>query len=695
MPHAPDLSGCALDGRYELHELIGEGAFGRVYRGLDRRLARPVAVKVIKPWWAEDPDWALNFEREAQLLARVNDPGIVQIFDVGQAAEGLYYVAELVDGESLADRLRRGPIAPGAAGEVAEQLCRALAQAHAQNVVHRDVKPANVLISAHGRVKVGDFGVALLAEGSTDGGSATVVGTPRYMAPEQAQGRPATPATDVYSVGIVLYEMLAGEPPFTGASVASLALAHVGDAPAPLGPEVPPALDRVVVRALAKDPAARYEDAGAMADALSAAGAVSVVGDPGRARSLFAPDSERSGGGGGTATVVPPPTRHSRPTERIADRPRSRLAARADAARRSQADAARRSQADAARRSQADAARRSQADAAGRSQADAAGRSQADAAGRSQADAARPPAGAGPRSQAGASAGRRGGGRVPPTRVAPRPTPRRNVNPAARRRTVAAFGLVLTLLAGMIVTVVLTSRHSHVRVPRLTGLSRAAVSTRAARVRLHPKFVSRFDKAPRGTVIAQVPRPGASVNSGSTVRVTLSAGPPPVPVPTVVGESAGNAQAVLQSLGLRSTTIDVPAPGMTPGIVQKQDPPAKAAVAPGSTVTLSVAETPHWRALTSFRGENAGRSVPFRIRGTRWRVVYDMSYDGTCALIFICQGPHMHIAALRGGSTAPGFDLNDGDNQVQTYSSGAGVYQISISPGSDNARWSVKVEDYY
>ncbi len=714
MPHAPDLAGCALDGRYELHELIGEGAFGRVYRGLDRRLARPVAVKVIKPWWAEDPDWALNFEREAQLLARVNDPGIVQIFDVGQAAEGLYYVAELVDGESLADRLRRGPIAPRAAREIAEQLCRALAQAHAQNVVHRDVKPANVLISAHGRVKVGDFGVALLAEGSTDGGSATVVGTPRYMAPEQAQGRPATPATDVYSVGIVLYEMLAGEPPFTGTSVASLALAHVGDAPAPLGPAAPPALDRVVARALAKDPAARYEDAGAMADALSEAGAVSVVGDPRRARSLFAPDSERGGGnrggtdqgsagngttgrgaaghsgaenggadnggtasggtenggaegggsegggtasggtegggsgGGGTATLVPPPTRHSRPTERIADRSRSGVAARVDAARRSQADAAR-----------------------------------------------RPGADPGLRSQAGASASRRGGGRVPPTRVAPRPTPRRNVNPAARRRTAAAFGLVLTLLAGMILTVVLTSRHSHVRVPRLTGLSRAATSTRAAHVGLHPKFSSRFDKAPRGTVIGQAPRPGATVNSGSTVRVTLSAGPPPVPVPKVVGESAADAQTALQSVGLRSTTTHVPAAGATPGTVQKQDPPAKKAIPPGSWVTLSVAETPHWRALTSFSGENAGHSVPFQIRGTRWRVVYNMSYDGTCALIFICQGPHMHIAALRGGSTAPGFDLTDGDNQVQTYASGAGVYQIHISAGADNARWSVQVEDYY
>ncbi|MBV9004356.1 MAG: protein kinase, partial [Solirubrobacterales bacterium] len=112
MPRAPDLSGLALDGRYELHSLIGEGAFGRVYRGRDRRLARRVAVKVIKPWWAEDPDWVKSFEHEAQLLASISDPGIVQIFDVGSAPEGLYYVAELVDGESLASRLRGGPLPP-------------------------------------------------------------------------------------------------------------------------------------------------------------------------------------------------------------------------------------------------------------------------------------------------------------------------------------------------------------------------------------------------------------------------------------------------------------------------------------------------------------------------------------------------------------------------------------------------------
>ena len=303
MPRAPDLSGRALDGRYELLAVIGEGTFGRVYSGLDRRLARPVAVKVIKPWWAEDPVWVRSFEREAQLLARVHDPGIVQIFDVGHADEGLYYVAELVDGESLATRLRRGPIPPRQAREIAEQLCRALTPAHAQRVVHRDIKPANVLISADGRVKVADFGVARLAEGSTDGGAATIVGTPRYMAPEQARGRPTSPATDVYAIGIVLYEMLSGQPPFVEKSAVELALRHLHDPPPPLPPGTPTALVEIVDRALAKDPAARYADGAAMADALAAAR--EPVSAPRRGRTAPVPAlAPRTAGT--TATLAPP-----------------------------------------------------------------------------------------------------------------------------------------------------------------------------------------------------------------------------------------------------------------------------------------------------------------------------------------------------------------------------------------------------
>ncbi|MBV9804440.1 MAG: serine/threonine protein kinase, partial [Solirubrobacterales bacterium] len=272
MPRAPDLVGCALDGRYELHELLGEGTFGRVYRGYDRRLARDVAIKVIKPWWAEDPDWAESFGREAQLLARISDPGIVQIYDVGQADEGIYYVTELVEGESLSALLRRdGRLAPWRAVEIAEQLCRALEHAHREHIVHRDIKPANVLISRRGAVKVGDLGIARLADGTTEGGTATIVGTPRYMAPEQAGGQPVTPATDVYSAGIVLYEMLAGQPPFGGESAVEIALRHVQEPVPALPPGTPWVLEEIVERALAKEPAERYQSAAAMADALARA----------------------------------------------------------------------------------------------------------------------------------------------------------------------------------------------------------------------------------------------------------------------------------------------------------------------------------------------------------------------------------------------------------------------------------------
>jgi hypothetical protein len=269
-PAAPDLSGSALDGRYELHALIGEGAFGRVYRGLDRRLARPVAVKLIKPWWAEDDAWVERFQREARLLARISDPGIVQIYDIGHADSGPYYVAELVDGESLAKRLRRGALGAAEARAIAEQLCHALAGAHAQGIVHCDVKPANVLITTAGNVKVGDFGVARLAEGTSQAPSATVAGTPRYMSPEQARGQPTEPATDVYSAGVVLYEMLAGEPPFAHGSPVELGLRHVQEHPPPLSSAVPAALRDVVERALAKEPGERYRDGAVMAAALRA-----------------------------------------------------------------------------------------------------------------------------------------------------------------------------------------------------------------------------------------------------------------------------------------------------------------------------------------------------------------------------------------------------------------------------------------
>jgi len=630
MPHAPDLSGRALDGRYELHALIGEGAFGRVYRGRDRRLARPVAVKVIKPWWAEDPDWVRSFEREAQLLARVNDPGIVQIFDVGYADEGLYYVAELVDGESLASRLRRGPLAPAEACEMAEQLCLALAQAHAQNVVHRDIKPANVLISARGRVKVGDFGVARLAEGSTDGAAATIVGTPRYMAPEQARGRPTSPATDVYGAGVVLYEMLAGRPPFTEHTAVELALRHLHDPPPPLPRSTPPMLVKIVECALQKDPARRYPNGEAMAEALARAhtsmSASRHAGpDPEPARA-----SSRSGS---VATLAP--------RRRAAHTPAGSATAAASA---------------------------------------------------TMTTRVIPGAGA---ETASTEWLERELDEITATRVAPPMTPRRNVNPPARRRRGVALTCVGLILLGMVAGAVVIGSGGRVRVPDLRGLRKASVTVKARLANVHPAFTARYDSAPQGVAIAQTPLPGTRVSDGAAVRVVLSAGPAPVMVPQLVGGAATAAAAALQRLGLRTDLSQVPAPGVAPGLVTHQSPAAGSDLARHATVTLSVAEAPRWRPLTSFAGASSGRSVPFGIRGTQWRVVYGMGYEGMCTFIFICSGPSAQVVNLNHSSDQTKFGLNQGSGQTQVFKSGPGLYQISVQPGSDTARWSIEVEDYY
>ncbi len=319
-PSVPDLCGALFDDRYELEAIVGEGSFGRVYRARDRRLGRAVAVKVIKPWWAEDPAWVRAFERETQLLASLSHPGIVAIFDVGAGAEGLFLVSELVTGGSLARRLADiGALPPAEARRIAGALCRALGCAHAGRIVHRDVKPENVLLAADGSVKVGDFGIARLAESTTEVPGGTIVGTPRYMAPEQARGGAVSPATDVYAAGVVLYEMLVGRTPFSGTSAVELALRHVSDPPPPLPPAVPDDLAAVVHRALAKAPADRFADGAAMADALDVPAPRRAVDPP---PAEVPNDAVLGGGPDRPADERPPGIRAAAPT-RVGD-PRSR-----------------------------------------------------------------------------------------------------------------------------------------------------------------------------------------------------------------------------------------------------------------------------------------------------------------------------------------------------------------------------------
>jgi serine/threonine-protein kinase len=249
---------------------------GTVHAATDERLHRRVAVKLLKEHLAHDERFVTRFEREARAAAALSHPNVAGVFDYGDDEGTPYIVMELATGRDLARLLREeGPLDPGRARAIAAQICTALAHAHAAGLVHRDVKPANVIVDERDRVKVTDFGIARASGDSTLTATGSVLGSAHYMAPEQASGAPVTPATDVYAAGIVLYEMLTNALPFTGDSPVSVAMRHVSDevpAPSAVNPAVPASLDAVVARATAKAPADRWPGAAAMGAALEGGG---------------------------------------------------------------------------------------------------------------------------------------------------------------------------------------------------------------------------------------------------------------------------------------------------------------------------------------------------------------------------------------------------------------------------------------
>ena len=253
---------------------------GRVLAAEDERLHRRVAIKLLKDELVQDPRFVERFRREARAVAALSHPNVATVFDYGEDDACHYIVMEHVEGKDLSKVLREdGPLSMDRSVRIATQVCGALAHAHSAGVIHRDIKPANIIVGPSDRVKVTDFGIARAAGDSTLTATGSVLGTAQYISPEQASGAAVTPATDVYSLGIVLYEMLTGAVPFTGDTPVAIAMKQVHEPlpkPSALNADVPPSLDDVVARATQKDPNERYPDAPALAAALATATATTV-----------------------------------------------------------------------------------------------------------------------------------------------------------------------------------------------------------------------------------------------------------------------------------------------------------------------------------------------------------------------------------------------------------------------------------
>ncbi len=546
-------TGDVVGGRYELGRQLGAGGMARVYIARDRMLGREVAVKVLSETYASDPQFVERFRREASAAAGLNHPNIVAVYDRGEADGGYYIVMEYLSGPDLKQVIRsRAPLPPLTAIDYAQEILAALGAAHRRDLVHRDVKPQNVLVAEDGRLKVTDFGIARAGAESDMTEAGTVIGTAQYLSPEQARGGEVTSASDCYAVGIVIYEMLTGRVPFDGGPPVAVAMKQVSDPPRPpseIEPSVPPALEAVIMRALAKRPSERYRTAQELSHALDEARA-EIDGSGGTTRVL--PAVAPMGDTGRTRVMepVPGPTRVAPPPPDEPPRGRRRwplIAALAILAIAIAAGAFALLGGD-------DAATVTIPPVAGQSQ--------------EQATAALEALGL----------------TVEPSTVTSAEVP-------AGEAIGTIPGAGQQAREGDAVTLRVSGGPGDATVPDVVDDTRdvATQKLRAAQFDVAVETQASDDVA-SGLVISQDPPGESSAEVGSTVTITVSSGPEQVAVPDVRQQGIDSARAELQNFGLELGNIAEEENGdFAAGTIIRQDPGPTVKVARGSTVNVVVA----------------------------------------------------------------------------------------------------------
>ena len=600
-----------VDGRYQIVARIASGGMGEVYRAHDAVLDRDVALKILHTTLAGDDAFIDRFRREARAAGLLGHPNIVAVHDWGETGDTYFMVMEFVHGPNLRSLLlRHGPLPAAQAVEVGSQVLAALEHAHGKGIIHRDVKPENILITTEGVAKVADFGLArALAESRVTSAPGTVTGTVQYLAPEQIEGEPADAQTDLYATGIVLYELLVGRVPFTGETSVAIAYKHLQERvppPSVANPMVPPSLDRAVLAATEPDRNRRTSDAATMRSALTAAVGELPPAEPLASVAATVPPSDE-GPADRAATVTIPRALSPRAKRRRAIRQAFRVGALAAAL----VAAGWATWTYAIPNITVPDLRGKTVDAA-TAEVEAADLNLV--VGRQVFSGTVGPGAIVTQDPAAADRVRRG----TEVQVVVSRGPQLVEVPSVRRLPEAEAKLLLeqsnlqveiqrdfhpriadgrvidqnpaagnTIEAGKVVVITISQGKPPVSVPELGGLAEAEAGTLLQAARLGVRVVEEFSvEVPRGTVIRQKPGPGKIITQDSIVTIIVSKGPQQFPMPSVLGKPSDVARAELQGLDLVIREIQVP--GSSGSIVVGQQPDPGGIVESGQEVTIYI-----------------------------------------------------------------------------------------------------------